>query len=83
MSAWRISEAAARSHLGWAITNAQGAIVDCNEAYRRIAGVKAGDAPPQPELALPGEAAAGMLYRLARSAAAGQAHEETVELSAG
>src|ERR1041385_300011 len=81
--AQRLSEAAARSHVAWAITNSQGAIVDCNQAYRRMAGVKAGEPAPQPELALTGEAPSAMLYRLARSAASRRTHEETVELSPG
>jgi two-component system cell cycle sensor histidine kinase/response regulator CckA len=79
----RITDAAAKTHIAWAITNADGAVVTCNPAYRRLTGTKAGDAPAPPELALSGERSAAMLYRLARSAAAGSAHEEMVELAPG
>ena len=79
----RIAEAAARSHIAWAITSAEGSVSECNDAYRRMVGAEPGGAVPPPELALTSERSAAMLYRLARSAAAGKAHEETVRLAAG
>jgi two-component system, cell cycle sensor histidine kinase and response regulator CckA len=79
----RIAEAAARSHIAWAITDREGSVSECNDAYRRMAGAGSSGAVPPPELALTSETSAAMLYRLARSAAAGKAHEETVPLAAG
>ena len=79
----RIAEAAARSHIPWAITNGEGAVTACNDAYRRLAGLKAGETATPPELALRSEAASAMLYRLARSAAEGKPREETLRLASG
>jgi two-component system cell cycle sensor histidine kinase/response regulator CckA len=79
----RIIDAAAHTHIAWAITAADGALLNCNEAYRRLAGATTGGSAAPPELALAGEISAAMLYRLARNAASGKAHEETVPLSAG
>ncbi len=79
----RIAEAAARANVAWAVTGADGAVLDCNDAYRRMAGVADGDAPPPPELAMMGEASAATLYRLTRSTAAGEANEESFPLGAG
>src|SRR5277367_5866086 len=41
----RVAEAAARANVAWAITGADGAVVDCNDVYRRMAGV--GDRKPR------------------------------------
>ena len=79
----RILEAAARAHVAWAITAADGAVLDCNGAYRQLSGTKAGKAPAPPELAFRSEAAAVGLYRLARSAGQGKPHQETIPLGAG
>jgi two-component system cell cycle sensor histidine kinase/response regulator CckA len=79
----RIAEAAARATVAWAVTGADGAVVDCNEAYRRMARVADGEAPPPPELALMGESSAATLYRLTRSAAARVASEESFPVGAG
>jgi signal transduction histidine kinase/CheY-like chemotaxis protein len=79
----RIAEAAARANLAWAITGADGAVLDCNETYRRLAGVPPGDAPPPPELALVNDASAPALYRLTRSAELGRGHEEAFPIAAG
>lgn len=79
----RIAEAAARATVAWAVTGADGAVLDCNESYRRMAGIGDGEAAPPPELALMGETSAATLYRLTRSAAAGESNEETFSIGAG
>jgi two-component system, cell cycle sensor histidine kinase and response regulator CckA len=79
----RIAEAAARANVAWAVTGADGAVLDCNDTYRRMAGTPPGEAPPPPELALRGDSSAATLYRLARDAAAGKASEETIPMGPG
>ncbi len=71
-----IAEAAARANVAWVVTGADGAVLECNDAYRILAGVAQNELPPPPELALANDAAAATLYRLARSAADGEAREE-------
>src|SRR5690348_2357076 len=66
----RVAEAAARANVAWAITDAEGAVIQCNDVYRRMTGASDGDAAPPPEIALAGEPSAAVLYRLARSATA-------------
>ena len=36
----RVAEAAASANVAWAITGADGAVLDCNPVYRRMAGAK-------------------------------------------
>jgi len=79
----RVAEAAARANVAWAITGADGAVLDCNEVYRRMAGANQGEAAPPPELALAGEPSAAVLYRLTRSAAENAAREETFQVAPG
>jgi len=79
--ACRVAEAAARANVAWAITAPDGAVLDCNDVYRRMAGAD-GDAPP-PELALAGENSAAVLYRLTKSAGEGVAREETFPVAPG
>ncbi len=79
----RVAEAAARANVAWAITNSDGAVIDCNDVYRRMAGIADHDTPPPPELALAGEPSAAVLYRLSRSAAASEAREETIAVAPG
>jgi len=79
----RIAEAAARANVAWAITAIDGAVVDCNEVYRRMAGVAAGEAATPPELALAGEPSAAVLYRLTKGAAEGVAREESFTVAPG
>ncbi|MGA7673863.1 MAG: ATP-binding protein [Rhizomicrobium sp.] len=79
----RIAEAAARANVAWAITGADGAVLDCNEVYRRMAGAAEGEAAPPPELALAGEPSASVLYRLTRCAADGVAREESFTVAPG
>ncbi|MBV9331003.1 MAG: response regulator [Alphaproteobacteria bacterium] len=79
----RIAEAAARANVAWAITSPEGAVLDCNEVYRRLSGANDGKAAPPPELALAGESSSDVLYRLARSAAAGESREEPITISPG
>ena len=77
----RVSEAAARSNVAWAITNADGVVMDCNDVYRCMAGARDGEAAPPPELALAGEPSASVLYRLTRDASEGRAREETLSIA--
>jgi len=83
IDALRIGEAAARANVAWVITEQSGAVLDCNDAYRRLVGTKAGEAAPPPELALAGESAAANLYRLTHSASQGKPREEIITLSPG
>jgi two-component system cell cycle sensor histidine kinase/response regulator CckA len=79
----RVVEAAARASVAWAITGPEGAILDCNDVYRRMSGIADGTPAPPPELAFSGEASAAILYRLARCAAAGEAREESFMVAPG
>lgn len=79
----QIAQAAARANVAWAITGADGAVSDCNAAYRNMVGCAPGEAPAPPELALAGEASAAVLYRLSRKAVAGEAGEEGFDLAPG
>ena len=75
--ALRVAEAAAKANVAWAVTGEDGAVLDCNPVYRRMAGVGESDSPPPPELAIAGEVSAAVLYRLSRDAAEGRAREES------
>jgi two-component system, cell cycle sensor histidine kinase and response regulator CckA len=79
----RTAEAAARANVAWAITGTDGAVLDCNDVYRRMAGAVEGEAAPPPELALAGEPSAEVLYRLARAAAEAVSREETFAVAPG
>ena len=79
----RVAEAAARANVAWAITGPDGAVLDCNDVYRRMAGAVDGEAAPPPELALAGEPSSGVLYRLTRSAAEGTPREESFQVAPG
>jgi len=79
----RVAEAASRANIAWAITDAEGVVIDSNDVYRRMCGLAPGEAPPPPELALMGEPSAAVLYRLARSAADGLVREESFAVSPG
>ena len=78
-----IAEAAARANVAWAVTGADGAVIDCNDIYRGMSGTAKGDAPPPPELALGNEASAATLYRLTKSAADREAREEVFSIGHG
>ena len=78
-----IAEAAARANVAWAVIGADGAVIDCNDIYRGMAGVGDGEVPPPPELALGSEASAATLYRLTRSAEEGKAREEIFAFAPG
>jgi two-component system cell cycle sensor histidine kinase/response regulator CckA len=78
----RVAEAAARANVAWAITAIDGAVLNCNDVYRRMAG-SAGDAAPPPELALAGETSSAVLYRLTKAAAEGTAREESFGVAPG
>ena len=79
----RVAEAAARANVAWAVTGQDGAVLDCNEVYRRMAGTRDGEAPAPPELALAAETSSAVLYRLSRSAADGKAAEESFRVGPG
>src|SRR5579864_5331019 len=79
----RVAEAAARANIAWAITGKDGAVLDCNDVYRRMSGAEERQAAPPPELALAGEPSAAVLYRLTRAAAEGKAREESFAVSPG
>jgi len=79
----RVAEAAARANIAWAVTGSDGAVLDCNDVYRRMAGAAEGESAPPPELALAGEPSAAVLYRLARGAAEAVAREESFGVAPG
>ncbi len=79
----RVAEAAARANVAWAVTGADGAVLDCNDVYRRMAETGEGEAPAPPELALAGESSAAVLYRLSRRAAEGRPGEESFRVGPG
>jgi PAS domain S-box-containing protein len=79
----RVAEAAAKANVAWAITGADGAVIDCNPVYRRMSGAREGESAPPPELALVGEASAAVLYRLSRDATEGKPREESFAVVPG
>jgi two-component system cell cycle sensor histidine kinase/response regulator CckA len=79
----RVAEAAARANVAWAITGPDGAVLDCNPVYRRMAGAKDNESAAPPELALAGEPSSAVLYRLARDAAEGRPREESFVVRPG
>jgi len=79
----RVAEAAARANVAWVITGPDGAVLDCNPVYRRMAGAKDNESATPPELALAGEPSSGVLYRLARDAAEGRPREESFAVRPG
>jgi two-component system cell cycle sensor histidine kinase/response regulator CckA len=83
IEARRAAEAAARANVAWAVTDRSGTVLDCNDAYRRLANMKNGEAAPPPELMLSGGSSSATLYRLARAAAEGEAREETLAIGPG
>jgi two-component system cell cycle sensor histidine kinase/response regulator CckA len=79
----RVAEAASRTNVAWAITGPDGAVLDCNPVYRRMAGTGEGEAAAPPELALAGEPSSAVLYRLSRAAAEGAPREESFAVMPG
>jgi two-component system cell cycle sensor histidine kinase/response regulator CckA len=79
----RVAEGAGKANVAWAITGVDGAVIDCNPVYRRMAGIGDEESPPPPELALAGEPSAAVLYRLARDAGEGRAREESFQVMPG
>jgi two-component system, cell cycle sensor histidine kinase and response regulator CckA len=79
----RAAAAAAVSNAAWAVTAKDGSVLDCNIAYRFLAGAGEGEPPAPPQLAFPGEGPASALYRLARAANEGHAREENFETESG
>ncbi|HEY4125353.1 MAG TPA: ATP-binding protein [Rhizomicrobium sp.] len=81
--AQRLATAAAQANVAWAITGHDGAVLDCNQAYRKLARISEGEIPPPPELSLGGDPSSSVLYRLARGAIEGEPREETFTLENG
>jgi two-component system cell cycle sensor histidine kinase/response regulator CckA len=79
----RAASAAASANVAWAVTARDGAVLDCNTAYRFLSGAGEGEPPAPPQLAFPGEVSAAALYRLARAASEGRAREENFETDTG
>ena len=79
----RAASAAAASNVAWAVTSKDGAVLDCNGAYRALAAAVEGEHPSPPQHAFPGKAPAAALYRLSRAATEGSEREETFETEAG
>jgi two-component system cell cycle sensor histidine kinase/response regulator CckA len=74
---------AGSTNLAWAVTASDGCIIDCNDAYRCLAGCTAEDVPHPPQLGFRAESAASPMYRLARAARNGSAHQEHFEFAPG
>jgi two-component system, cell cycle sensor histidine kinase and response regulator CckA len=79
----RAAEAAAVTNIAWAVTARDGSVLDCNAAYRFLAGAGDGEPPAPPQLAFPGAGPAAALYRLARAAVDARAREENFETESG
>ncbi len=79
----RAAAVAATSNVAWAVTARDGSVLDCNIAYRFLAGAGEGEPPAPPQLAFPGEGPAAALYRLVRAANEGRAREEHFETESG
>ncbi len=79
----RAASAAAASNVAWAVTSKDGAVLDCNSAYRALAATVDGEHPAPPQHAFPGKAPAAALYRLSRAATEGSEREESFETEAG
>jgi two-component system cell cycle sensor histidine kinase/response regulator CckA len=71
------------SNVAWAVTSKDGAVLDCNVAYRALVGSTDGDHPAPPQHGFPGKVPAAALYRLSRAATEGSEREETFETEAG
>ncbi len=81
--AQRLATAAAQANVAWAITGRDGAVLDCNDAYRKLARIGESEIPPPPELALGSDPSSSVLYRLARGATEGEPREENLRLENG
>jgi two-component system cell cycle sensor histidine kinase/response regulator CckA len=79
----RAASAAAASNVAWAVTSKDGAVLDCNAAYRALVGSAEGEHPAPPQHGFPGKVPAAALYRLSRAATEGSEREETFETEAG
>jgi two-component system cell cycle sensor histidine kinase/response regulator CckA len=79
----RAAAAASASNAAWAVTSGDGSVLDCNAAYRYLAGAGEGEPPAPPQLAFPGQGPAAALYRLSRAAIEGRAREELFETEQG
>jgi len=79
----RAASAAAASNVAWAVTSKEGAVLDCNVAYRALVGSADGEHAAPPQHGFPGKVPAAALYRLSRAATEGSEREETFETEAG
>ena len=79
----RAASAAAASNVAWAVTSREGAVLDCNGAYRALVSAADGDHATPPQHAFPGKVPAAALYRLSRAATEGSEREETFETESG
>jgi two-component system cell cycle sensor histidine kinase/response regulator CckA len=83
LEARRAADAAAAANVAWAVTARDGSVLDCNVAYRFLAGSGEGEPPAPPQLAFIGVEPAAALYRLYRAASEGRAREENFETEVG
>ncbi len=79
----RAASAAVASNVAWAVTSREGAVLDCNGAYRALVGTIDGEHASPPQHAFPGKVPAAALYRLSRAATEGSEREETFETETG
>jgi len=79
----RAADAAAAANVAWAVTARDGSVMDCNVAYRFLAGAGEGEPPAPPQLAFVGVEPSAALYRLHRAAIEGRAREESFETESG
>jgi two-component system, cell cycle sensor histidine kinase and response regulator CckA len=75
--------AAYSSNVAWAVTANDGYLIDCNDAYRALAGPKDQDLPDPPQSSFRNDSAAGPMYRLSRAAHAALAHQEVFDAAPG
>ncbi len=75
--------AVSSSNVAWAVTANDGCLIDCNNAYRALAGQPGQEAPDPPQSSIRSDTAAGPMYRLSRAAHSGLAHQEVFDSAPG
>ena len=83
VEAQRAAAAASSSNIAWAVTAKDGSVLDCNTAYRLLAGAGTDESPTPPQSVFSGEDEAAALYRLIRAAGEERAHEEIFATRSG
>jgi two-component system cell cycle sensor histidine kinase/response regulator CckA len=78
-----VAAAVSSSNVAWAVTANDGCLIDCNDAYRALAGQSGPDAPDPPQSSIRSDTAAGPMYRLSRAAHSGVAHQEVFDSAPG